>query len=486
MMSSSSRANQQDPCKREGIAMSICCSGLDAVCRVHLVTIDVSPTHPLLQLAQVIPWPALAELVLPDLKRTTAKSKWWLGRKLTVRIHLGAFLLQWLDNLTDRRVEWAIKDNAAYQLFCGRGSVNTWHCPDHTKIEEFRSRLSPETQRAVANVIAVWATHLGFADPSAMDIDSTVQEANIAYPSDAHLMVKMTLLVNKVWTYMKHHVSFFADFIPCIDVKAVKAKARAYLFRDRQDPTQGQAAFQALWHEAFTQISHVKKYFDVLLDYDLQRLPWNIRRSLNQVNEYCSHFFLHVASCMCREVIVSEKALSFHAKAVSCFNKGKLAKRWQFGRAFQLGRIGGNFVVVGACTSIRMEDKAAVCPMIEEHQGLFGAGVLRSFGTDKGYYSGANRQCLRSVEGLEEFCLQQPGLDPGSLSERDMITSRRLMDRRAGIEPLISQAKQGGQLGQSRMKTDDTTLAAGYGAMGGFNLRQLIRHLLGKDIKPMR
>jgi hypothetical protein len=35
------------------------------------------------------------------------------------------------------------------------------------------------------------------------------------------------------------------------------------------------------------------------------------------------------------------------------------------------------------------------------------------------------------------------------------------------------------------MKTDDTTLAAGYSAIGGFNLRQLIRHLLGKDIKPM-
>jgi hypothetical protein len=49
-------------------------------------------------------------------------------------------------------------------------------------------------------VVAVWATELGFADPSAMDIDSTVQEANIAYPSDAHLMVKMTLLVHKVCT----------------------------------------------------------------------------------------------------------------------------------------------------------------------------------------------------------------------------------------------------------------------------------------------
>ena len=67
----------------------------------------------------------------------------------------------------------------------------------------------------------------------------------------------------------------------------------------------------------------------------------------------------------------------------------------------------------------------------------------------------------------------------------DAETHARLVDRRAGIEPLIGHAKQGGQLGQSRMKTDDTTLAAGYAAIGGLNLRQLIRHLLGKDIKPM-
>ena len=117
--------------------MSIGFSGLDTPCCLQPVTIEVSPTHPLLQLAQVIPWQALADLVLPDLKRTTPKGTWWLGRKLTLRIHLGAFLLQWLYNLTDRQVEWAIKDNAAYQLFCGRGLVAPWHAPDHTKMGFF-------------------------------------------------------------------------------------------------------------------------------------------------------------------------------------------------------------------------------------------------------------------------------------------------------------------------------------------------------------
>ena len=215
--------------------MSLCFSGLHTSCRAAPVVIEVASHHPLIQLALVIPWHALAEMVLPDLKGTTSKDKWWLGRKLKLRIHLGALLLQWLYDLTDRQVEWAIKDNAAYQLFCGCGIVENWHVPDHTKIEEFRSRLSPETQRQIANQVAVWATQLGFADPSKMDIDATIQEANIAYPSDAHLMVKMTLLVNKVWTYMKKNVSFFADFIPTVDVKAVKAKARAYWFDNRKD-----------------------------------------------------------------------------------------------------------------------------------------------------------------------------------------------------------------------------------------------------------
>ncbi len=135
--------------------MSICSSGLDAPCHRLSVTIEVALTHPLIQLAQVIPWQALAEIVLPDLKQTTAKGKWWLGRKLRLRIHLGAFLLQWLYNLTDRQVEWALKDNAAYQLFCGLGSVEKWHVPDHAKIEAFRSRLSPETQRTLANEVVI-------------------------------------------------------------------------------------------------------------------------------------------------------------------------------------------------------------------------------------------------------------------------------------------------------------------------------------------
>jgi hypothetical protein len=186
--------------------------------------------------------------------------------------------------------------------------------------------------------------------------------------------------------------------------------------------------FQDLWHEAFTQINHVRQYFPILLEDASDRMPWKIRRAFDQINMYCSDLFLNVASFRCRGVMVPDKALSFQAQAVSCFNTSKLAKGLQCGRAFQLGRIGGHFLLVGACTALRTEDKASVRPMIEAHQGLFGQGVLQAFGTDKGSYSRTNNNYLHAVGGLEECGLQQPGLDLGSLTESEAETRARLAE----------------------------------------------------------
>ena len=119
--------------------MSIDDSGLKDKQEVGaIVAINVNNNHPLIYLSNALPWKELAKLVLPDLKTTTKKRLWWLGRPLRLRVHLGTYILQHLYNITDRQMEYAIKDNAAYQLFCGRNSVKKWHCPDHTKIEEFR------------------------------------------------------------------------------------------------------------------------------------------------------------------------------------------------------------------------------------------------------------------------------------------------------------------------------------------------------------
>jgi hypothetical protein len=182
--------------------MAIDLSGQNVFPEEGLITIEISKNHPLLLLAKSLPWIILNQLVVQDLKQTTAKGNWWMGRKLKVRLHLGAYLLQRLYNLTDRKLEYQIRDNAAYQVFCGKGIVDGWHIPDHTKIEEFRNRLSSETQRALANTLAQTAVKLGFADPREVDFDSTVQKANISYPSDVSLMTKLAGIGKKLIDYL--------------------------------------------------------------------------------------------------------------------------------------------------------------------------------------------------------------------------------------------------------------------------------------------
>ena len=90
-----------------------------------------------------------------------------------------------------------IRDNVAYQLFCGYDIVDSFKVPDHSKIEEFRSRLLPETQRSLANLIVKEASGLGYANPKELDIDSTPQNANISYPSKAGMLLKIARLAKK-------------------------------------------------------------------------------------------------------------------------------------------------------------------------------------------------------------------------------------------------------------------------------------------------
>lgn len=210
--------------------MSIDDSGLNGKISERDIVITVKNNHPLIQLALALNWEDLAEIIMPNLQSTTKKGRWWMGRPLRLRIHLGAYILQQLFNKTDRQIEYDIKDNAVYQLFCGRYIVKKWHCPDHTKIEEFRSRLSPETQKRLSNSIASRAVKLGFADPAHIDIDSTIQEANMTYPNDSSLLCKLGNIAKRVAGYLNEKLFEFKIKPMEVNIKGIKSMARRYFF----------------------------------------------------------------------------------------------------------------------------------------------------------------------------------------------------------------------------------------------------------------
>lgn len=462
--------------------MGICYSGLKCNVREGKITILVKEEHPLLQLSSMLDWQALSNIVLPDLQSTTAGGKWWLGRKLILRLHLGAYMLQQLYNKTDRQIEYDIKDNAAFQLFCGRQIVSKWHFPDHTKIEEFRSRLSPDTQQKIANTIASRAVKLGFAKPNNVDIDSTVQEANMSYPSDATLLCKLSTKIKKVVDYVNKNISPFNSIRAMIvDLKKIKSVSRKYFFASKDvEPAVKNTLLKNLYEcvksETSLAISNLRCLYPGLLGDS----PWNILRAIKQIINLAPKYLADVEQFINTGKIVTDKTLSFHLNAVKCFVNNKTGgQKYLFGRRFQLARIVGNFIFIGKCTTIDMNDKDSVKPMITLHKKLF-KGAANSVTTDKGYYSKRNEQTLEEA-GVKIVGMQQPGkIKNSKFAKLTYAKQQELINRRSGIEPLIGHIKHRGQLKRSRMKTDKTIESSGYSSVLSFNLRQLIRHKVGK------
>ena len=124
-----------------------------------------------------------------------------------------------------------------------------------------------------------------------------------------------------------------------------------------------------------------------------------------------------------------------------------------------------------------MNDKKCFHQLLQEHIALFGEGALRTVAADKGYWSQKNAQFLKELKVTTSGLAR-----PHTLKQinKDLHLKEDLHNRRSGIEPLIGHVKKGGQLKKSRMKSDTATLAAGYGSVLGFNLRQVIRYQQGK------
>jgi len=456
--------------------MSICHSGMNNKPKASAVLIEVMEKHPLLKLAQSVQWTELANLVIVDLKNTPS-GKFWLGRKLKLRIHLGIYLLQHLFNKTDRQIEYDVHDNAAYQIFCGHGIVDKWHAPDHTKIEDFRSRLSPETQKKMANFLAAHSVKLGFGDPSENDFDSTVQEANMAYPADSCLLKKLGGMCNKVANFLNKTLTETLS----VNMKKISSTAREYFFLPKNVAKEIKTEkLMSLLRVVQEEINPVINVCQNLSEIQIKKMPWNQKRTINQIRELAVQYLKDVYTFLIAGAMVPTKRISFHLKEVVCITKGKLGKKYQFGRVFQLGRIKGNFLFVGNCTSTHMPDKTSLEPMMKEHEQTFGSVSINSVSTDKGYYSNKNEKMLVE-KGVEEIGIQRPANikkeHPKPLTKE---CEAKLVNRRSGIEPLIGHVKQGGQMGRSRMKSDNTIEASGYTSVLGFNLRQLIRHQKGK------
>lgn len=466
--------------------MSLDVSGFEDFGVGKEVVVRVGDKHPLLLLCSALPWSDMLALVLPDLKRTE-RLCWWRGRPLRIRIHLGVYLLQQLLNCSDRSMERSLRDNAAFQVFCGYGQIPGWHAPDHSKIEAFRSRLSPATQCALANVLAKQAVRRGFAQAEHIDMDSTVQSPDMSYPASAHLLVKTALWGRRLQKLLQKKLpELVKDVLPIVDMKKIKGIAKEHYFEKHKAFKERRAARQETLGKLWSAVSEVSQPIIGFARYLTEpfMLASLSRRESSLVRQFVEKAPVLLSDIFARcyeDLPMQSKFFAYNRDAVSCFNKNKHYKGLEFGRQFQIGRIAGNFVYSIPNHSIRMPDASSVKDMLVEHIELFQTPIA-SISADKGYYSKENER-LALAFGIKAVGIQRPNrtlrdapYNPMSKEQEELLANRR-----AGIEPIIGHLKRFWQMGRSRMKTDQTTESSGYCALLGFNLRQMMRYLVIED-----
>lgn len=189
-------------------------------------------------------------------------------------------------------------------------------------------------------------------DCSDVDIDSTIQESNMAYPADSCLLKKLGSMSRKVAGFLNQRLTQYIKDPLKVNMKRISKKARSYFFLPKKTTTEIKnktlSSLLSVIQEEITPVIDACKNLDVNF---IEIIPWNFKRTINQIKELAEQYLKDVKKYLRTGFLVTTKRLSFHLQDVACFSKGKLGKKYQFGRGIQLGRITGNFFFVGKCDS---------------------------------------------------------------------------------------------------------------------------------------
>ena len=153
----------------------------------------LSHEHPLFQLSNKINWERFENAFSPLYCSTNGRPAH------PIRLMCGLLILKHLRNVSDEMMVSQWSENAYYQYFCGGLEFMPKQPCDASELVHFRNRIGEKGMELIlAESIRVNTDHDNEDHFDTAFIDSTVQEKNITYPTDAKLHKKIIKNVLKI------------------------------------------------------------------------------------------------------------------------------------------------------------------------------------------------------------------------------------------------------------------------------------------------
>jgi transposase, IS5 family len=400
----------------------------------------VDRRHPLVQLADQIQWSqfesAFAPLFCADNGRSTCP----------VRLMVGLHSLKHTFDLSDEGTVAQWVENPYWQYFCG-GKFFEHRLPiDPSSMSRRRGRLQEAgVEQMLAELIAT-GLRSGAIRPTMLariNVDTTVQEKFIRFPTDARLYERMR---ERLGTAAQQRGI---------------ALRQSYTRGGRHALTRQQRYASA---QQFRRARRMTKRLHSLLG----RVVRDIQRKTTTRDHKLTELLQRANRLLGQQRTDREKLYSVHAPEVECLAKGKVQKRYEFGCKVSVASTSrGNWIVGARALHGNPYDGDTLGSALQKVERLSGQKPQMAF-VDLGYRG-------HGVEAASEIHVVPR-------RRRHLAKSlRRWMNRRAAIEPVIGHLKSDHRMERNRLKGRlGDQLNARLSACG-FNLRKLLRAFFRLD-----
>jgi IS5 family transposase len=394
----------------------------------------LNPDHALLQLARKIDWPRF------DVAFADSYSEDMGAPAKALRLMVGLHYLKYTFNKSDESLIERWVENPYWQSFCGYTHMQH-ECPIHpTSMTKWRNRVGAERLEELLKetiALAVREKQVSVRDLQRVNVDTTVQEKNVTFPTDSKLLYKAVMKL------------------------VAAAQARGIRLRQSYVRVAKQAAAKAGRYAHVKQYKRMRHWLRKLRTY-VGRLIRDIRRKVARMDDDLATLLSQADRVRQQQPKDSHKLYSLHEPEVQCISKGKAHKRYEFGQKVAIATTnGGNWLVASRFMKNNPYDGHTLAETIAAVESVTGVAITDAY-VDKGYRG-------HDYTGLAEVHIAGQRNKGASRSER----KRRR--RRSAVEPKIGHLK-------SDHRMDRCFLAGLRGdainavlAAAGSNMRKLLR-----------
>lgn len=370
----------------------------------------LNQSHPLYKLADKIDWAkfdtAFKPLYCPNNGRPAKP----------IRLMCGLLILKHLRNLSDESVVEQWSENAYYQYFCGMQEFIPGAPCASSELVHFRKRIGEKGIELIfQESIRVNNEDDDEHHHDTAFIDSTVQEKNITYPTDAKLHKKIVRkvpdIVHKLELPLRQSYTFVLKRI----------------YRDqrfRHHPKNRQKALRA--------------------DRKLRTIAGRLVRELKRnPGEHSVHKELidRFEAILAQRRHSRQKIYSIHEPEVQCISKGKEHKKYEFGNKVSIIR-SATGLILGAQSFGNEYDGHTIEASLAQVERLT-QRKIKILAGDRGYRG------KKEVNGTQILI---PDVPKPSDSRYQKRKKHKLFCKRAGIEPTIGHLKSDHRLGRNFYK----------------------------------